>query len=91
LKQQGYTPEIVLLNACHTESQAYELAQYAQYVIGTSQEVEDVASIAFARAFYEGLGKGQNVPQAFDRAKVQVAMYNLPNEVFVLYADGKRV
>jgi CHAT domain-containing protein len=90
LKAQGYTPEIVLLNACHSESQAYALAQYAQYVIGTSHEVKDDASIAFARAFYEGLGKGQDVPQAFSRAKALVAMNDLPNEVFVLYIGGEK-
>jgi hypothetical protein len=89
LKDDGYSPNIVLLNSCYSQSQAQVIAKYVKYVIGTSHTVKDEASIRFSAAFYEGIGKGHDVEKAFKRARVSVATWNLPSGVFVLYANGQ--
>ena len=38
----------VLLNACYSESQAQAIAMHVEYVIGTNQEIDDKAAIAFS-------------------------------------------
>jgi len=48
--------ECVVLNACHTKVQAEEIAQHIQYVIGTTQKIDDKAAIEFSRGFYTGWG-----------------------------------
>jgi len=57
--------ECVLLNACYSEVQAKAIAHHIGAVIGMNQKINDRASIAFARSFYNALGAGENVEFAY--------------------------
>ena len=58
--------ECVLLNACYSEVQAEAISQYVKYVIGMNKAVGDKASVAFAVAFYDALGAGEDVEFAYE-------------------------
>jgi hypothetical protein len=68
----------VVLNACFSEPQAKAIAQYVDCVIGNSDSVLDEAAIAFAEAFYLGLGEGKTIKTAFDLGKRRIAALGLP-------------
>ncbi|MEM9150902.1 MAG: AAA-like domain-containing protein [Cyanobacteria bacterium P01_F01_bin.3] len=56
----------VLLNACHSQTQAKAIAQHIDTVIGMSQAVGDQAALKFATGFYDALGAGRDVEFAYD-------------------------
>lgn len=64
---------VLVINACLSLTQARYLSQYVDVVIGTSDLIQDQAAIAFARAFYNALGHGTSVGDAFDMGRAQVA------------------
>ena len=55
----------VLLNACYAEAQAQAIVQNIDYVIGMRDTILDDAAIAFTTGFYDGLGYGRNIEDAF--------------------------
>jgi hypothetical protein len=65
---------VVLLNACHSASQAEALVKVIDCAVGMNREIEDNAAIAFAAAFYEALGYGRSVQDAFDLASIQLSV-----------------
>lgn len=56
----------VLLNACYAEVQAKAIVQHIDYVIGIKDTIKDDAAIAFTTGFYDGLGYGRNIEDAFE-------------------------
>jgi hypothetical protein len=87
-------PKMVFLNACWTAENLDDLGRLADFVIATRNTVFDEAAIGFAEKFYESLGQGQPVRNAFDLTKDQfdiegtsdqVVMY----ELFVRKGAGK--
>ncbi|WP_019505714.1 SUMF1/EgtB/PvdO family nonheme iron enzyme [Pleurocapsa sp. PCC 7319] len=56
----------VLLNACYTEVQAQAIVQHVDYVIGMKNTILDDAAISFTTGFYDGLGYGRNIEDAFE-------------------------
>ena len=61
---------VVLLNACDSEPQAEAIVGVIDCAVGMSDEIKDDAAIVFAAAFYEALGYGRSVQDAFDLALV---------------------
>ncbi|MGL5878240.1 MAG: CHAT domain-containing protein, partial [Xenococcaceae cyanobacterium] len=57
--------ECILLNACYSEVQADALIQHINYVVGMNREIPDEAAIAFSIGFYDGIGAGQTVEDAY--------------------------
>jgi len=57
--------ECVILNACYSVPQADAISRHIDYVIGMQKEIEDKAAIEFAVGFYDALGAGKSVEQAF--------------------------
>lgn len=57
--------ECVLLNACFSESQANAINRHIKYVIGMSREIEDQTAIEFTVGFYDAIGAGKTIEQAF--------------------------
>ena len=90
-KSEECCPQVVILNACHSQDQAIAIAKYADMVIGTSNKVNDKAAMYFAEGFYQGLAKGKTVESAFRRAKAVASSYvgTSQTAVFVLYKNGK--
>lgn len=58
--------ECVVLNACYSEVQANAISQYIKYVVGMNRTIGDKAAVAFAVAFYDALGAGDDVEFAYD-------------------------
>lgn len=66
--------ECVILNSCHSESQAKEIAKHIPYVIGMKSSINDKAAIAFAVGFYTALGAGKDIKFAFKMGTVAVKL-----------------
>ncbi|NET32666.1 MAG: CHAT domain-containing protein [Cyanothece sp. SIO1E1] len=58
--------ECVLLNACYSQVQAEAIVQHIDYVVGMTQAIGDRAAIKFAVGFYDALGYGRPVPEAYE-------------------------
>jgi hypothetical protein len=57
--------ECVILSACQSEPQANAISKHINYVIGMKEEIDDKAAIEFAVGFYDALGAGRSVEDAF--------------------------
>lgn len=57
--------ECVVLNACYSEIQADAIVQHIAYVIGMSQAIRDTAAIKFSTGFYDALGAGKSIEEAY--------------------------
>lgn len=73
--------ECVLLNACYSVNQANAIVKHIQYVIGMSQSISDNAAIAFSEGFYQALGAGKSIEQAFEFGKVQIRLQDIPEHL----------
>lgn len=78
---------LILLNACFTKSQAEEISSVIDYTIGIDNEISDAATIAFGAAFYRALAHKTSVSTAFESAKVELEILDIPGskrpELFV--------
>ena len=63
---------VVVLNACHSDVQAEAIAEHIECVIGTSDRFSDEAAIEFSKAFYQALGYGRSVNDAFSLGRLAV-------------------
>jgi hypothetical protein len=68
----------VILNACYSATQAEAIAKHIRYVIGMNQEVGDEAAIAFSIGFYQALGAGRSIEEAYKLGLVQIRLENIP-------------
>jgi len=57
--------ECVILSACLSAPQADAISKHIKYVIGMKEEIDDKAAIEFAVGFYDALGAGRSVEDAF--------------------------
>ncbi|MEM8723134.1 MAG: CHAT domain-containing protein [Cyanobacteria bacterium P01_G01_bin.39] len=74
--------DCVVLNACYSEEQAQEIRKHINYVFGTKKAIRDDAAIAFSKGFYEALGNGKTIKEAFDWGKnrIQLDIYQQESE-----------
>ncbi|WP_225895497.1 CHAT domain-containing protein [Dendronalium phyllosphericum] len=73
--------ECVLLNACYSEVQAEAIIKYIDYVIGMSDAIEDTAAINFATGFYDALGAGKSLDNAYKWGCNAIQSENLPDHL----------
>jgi tetratricopeptide (TPR) repeat protein len=78
--------DLIVLNACYSESQASLLKEVVPAVVGTTEAVGDEASRRFSTAFYRTLGDGHPVRDALRDGKDAVAVHGLV-DVFHGYGD----
>lgn len=71
----------VLLNCCYSDLQATAIATHIDYVIGMKQEIADGAAIAFTVGFYQALGAGRSVEEAFTFGCVQIRLQGIPEHL----------
>lgn len=64
----------VILNACYSAKQAEAISNEIGCVIGMSKSMGDDASITFSAGFYQALGYGRNVQDAFDLGCVEIGL-----------------
>jgi hypothetical protein len=82
----------VVLNACYSQDQARVIARRVKYVIGMRGDVDDRSAIAFSIGFYQALGSGRSIDDAFSLGCAQIDLRNLPDFCMpVLWKDGKKV
>jgi hypothetical protein len=82
--------DCVFLNACYTGMQASKIAESIRYVIGMKKAVSDEAAIAFSVGFYQAVGAGRSVPEAFKFGQVQIRLMGVPEHLtpVLIGADG---
>jgi DNA-binding response OmpR family regulator len=73
--------QCVLLNACYTKAQADAIGKYINYVIGMNQKIGDKAAIAFAIGFYQALGAGRTIDDAYNLGCVQIRLQGIPEHL----------
>ncbi len=70
----------VILNACYSEAQAIAVSEHIKYVIGISHEIEDPYAIAFTLGFYQALGGGNTIREAYENGWRMMRMkYSVPH------------
>ncbi|BBC23917.1 von Willebrand factor type A [Pseudanabaena sp. ABRG5-3] len=72
--------ECVILNACYSEVQAEEISRHINYVIGMKQAIGDQAAIKFSTGFYDAIGAGRSIEDAFEFGKNAIELGNIPEE-----------
>jgi len=70
--------QCVVLNACYSEIQANAIGKYIPYVIGMNQAIGDQAAISFAVGFYQALGGGCSIQEAYERGCLLISLQNIP-------------
>jgi retron-type reverse transcriptase len=70
--------QCVILNACYSEVQATQIAQYVDYVIGMNQSIGDHAAIKFATGFYDALSAGRTIDVSFRFGCNAIRAENIP-------------
>lgn len=73
--------ECVLLNACYSALQAEAISRHIPYVIGMSKGIGDRAAIEFAIGFYEALGAGRSVEDAFKFGRNAIRLERIPEHL----------
>ncbi len=73
--------ECVVLNGCYSEVQAMAIAQHINYVIGMSQAIGDRAPIEFAVGFYNALGAGRTVEDAYKFGCSAIRLAGIPAQL----------
>jgi predicted transcriptional regulator len=71
---------VVVLNACYSRPQAEAITEVIDCAIGMNKAIGDEAAIVFAAAFYQGIGFGRSVKQAFDSGKAALMLEGIPEE-----------
>lgn len=81
LEQFKHHIRCVILNACYSEYQAKAIAKHIDYVVGMNKAIGDKAAIAFAIGFYQALGAGRSVEDAFKLGCAQIKLHNIPESL----------
>jgi len=75
------TVNCVVMNACYSEVQAEAIYQHIDHVVGMNRAIGDRAAIEFAKGFYDALGAGRSVEDAFEMGCVSIQMMGIPEEL----------
>lgn len=71
----------VLMNACYSAVQASAIAEHIQYVIGMDKAIGDRAALSFATGFYQALGAGRAVEEAYRFGCVQIKLQGIREDL----------
>ncbi len=76
--------ECVILSACYSDHQARAINKHIRYVIGMPGEIKDKAAIEFAVGFYDALGAGKPVEEAFEFGCNAIQQYwpEIPEHIY---------
>lgn len=80
-KQFAGQVNCVVLNACYSEIQANAIAKHVNHVIGMNQAIGDRAAIAFAVGFYQAVGAGRTIENAYQLGCVQIRLQGIPEHL----------
>jgi hypothetical protein len=83
--------ECVLLNSCYSAPQAEAISKHINYVIGVTNEISDKAAIEFAVGFYDALGAGWPIEEAYRVGCSALRLEGLPQHLEpVLHVKSQR-
>jgi uncharacterized protein YjbI with pentapeptide repeats len=74
------TVTCVVLSSCFSEHQARAIRAHIPYVIGIESDILDAAAIDFSSGFYKALGRGLDVPHAFEWGKLAMELWGYTGE-----------
>jgi hypothetical protein len=77
----------VLLSACYSEAQAVAIVKHIDYVIGMNQAIGDKAAITFAIGFYQALGAGRTIREAYKLGCVQIRLQSIPEHLTPIFLE----
>jgi hypothetical protein len=90
LKRQNIIVKSVILNACYTIEQSEAIAQFVDYVIGTTIAVGDRIAKNFSSGFYFKIAQnGLDFENAFRSGVVQAEMSGAKKSDFIMFKKGK--
>jgi hypothetical protein len=72
--------QLVVLNACHSGSQALALTEHVPASIGMSETIGDEAARIFATALYGAIADGFSIQRAFLQGVAQLQLDGLPDD-----------
>jgi tetratricopeptide (TPR) repeat protein len=72
--------QLVVLNACYSQTQAEAITEVVDCAIGMSTAVGDEAAIAFAASFYRAVGFGCSIQAAFDQGITALLLDGIPED-----------
>lgn len=90
-EQFVYQVNCVLLSACYSEIQAKAIAAHIDYVIGMNQAISDEAAIAFTIGFYQALGAGRSIEEAYKLGCVLIRLANIPEHLTPVLVKKRQV
>lgn len=67
----------VVLNCCHSASQAQMIAAHVRAVVGMSSAIGDSSAIRFSTAFYRALASGADLRRAFELGCLEIDLAGL--------------
>lgn len=73
--------QCVLLNACYSQTQARAIATHIPYVMGVNKVIGERAAIAFSIGFYQGIGAGKSIEEAYQLGCAQIMLQGLPEHL----------
>jgi hypothetical protein len=71
---------LVLLNVCHSDTQAKAISQEVECTVAMNAAIGDEAAIVFSSTFYGALAFGRSVGQAFEQSRVALMLQGIPEE-----------
>jgi len=69
---------VVILNACYSQVQAWEIKNVIDCVIGMKSSISDKAAIIFSASFYRAIGFGCSINDAFEQGKAALLLEGIP-------------
>jgi len=66
--------DCLILHACYSERVAAACAKHVNFVIGSTDEIDDYTAPKFTYAFYQGLANGRDYMNSFEMGKAEVAL-----------------
>lgn len=73
--------QVVFFNACYSQAQAEAAAQHVDVSIGMNAPISDEAARIFAAQFYSAIGFGCSVQRAFEQARTQLMLEDIPEDM----------
>ena len=80
-EQFAHIVDCVVLNACYSKIQANAIAEHIDFVVGMNKTVGDPAAIAFSVGFYQALGSGSEIEEAYRLGCVQIGLQGIPEHL----------
>lgn len=71
----------VLMNACYSAVQAEAIVRHIRFVIGMDKAIGDQGAISFAIGFYQALGAGKSIEDAYRFGCVQIKLNGIPEHL----------